>query len=332
MVATVPRSQEVAPPKRTCDLGSTGATAYATGRLMGTDCQIRATCTTPREALTAVDVGWQGVSECEQLWTRFRTDSELSHLNNTSVKDAAATTVSERMAALIAAMLWAYDFSDGWVDASLLPEVIAAGYDRDFAEIAAAQGADVGFDVAPSEPAAARSYRSGMRSVSLEGTQLLRTASVQLDSGGVGKGLAADLVAESLIAGGAHGALVDLGCDIRAIGVDQHDRPWTVRAADERDPHSAAVAEWDVTDAGIATSSVARRRWKGGHHLIDPHTGVPSETDLLAVTVVHRNALTAEVAAKTALLMGRHASVGWLAQHGATAVLTGRDGSLYRVG
>lgn len=338
MAATVPQLRLTgAPSARTCDLGSAGATAYATGRLMGTDCQVRATCTTAREALAAVGLGWQGVQECERLWSRFRPDSELSQLNSVVVKDASASQVSELTATLIAAMLWAYEYSDGWVDASLLPEVIAAGYDRDFADVAAARGVNPGpgaMEVPQPRHGGVRltARGPGMKSVSLEGTQLLRTSSVQLDSGGVGKGLAADLVAESIVRGGAIGALVDLGGDIRAIGVDQHARPWTVRAADERDPRHGDIAEWDVNDAGVATSSVARRRWNGGHHLIDPHTGKPSESDLCAVTVVHRNALAAEVAAKTALLMGRAAGTSWLDEQGVAAVLTGRDGTLQFVG
>ena len=331
MVITTARSDTAGqPPKRTCDLGSGGATAYATGRAMGTDCQVRATCDSASEALAAVGGGWQGIVEYDRSWTRFTSDSELTTLNNSASHQQTTTVLSDSMAALVAGMVWAFEYSGGWVDASLLHAVVAAGYDRDFAEIAAAQ-----LENQPARnngvPGPRDRSAQGMEWVSIHGNRLTRTQYVTLDSGGIGKGLAADLVAESIVAAGAKGALVDLGGDIRAIGVDQHGRPWSVQAADERNPSAPEIAEWDVSDAGIATSSVARRRWNGGHHLIDPRTGLPSESDLLAVTVLHRNALTAEVAAKSALLMGRRGAVDWLRDRAATAVLTGVDGLITRI-
>ncbi len=331
MVITSPRPETAGQsPRRTCDLGSAGATAYATGRLMGTDCQVRATCDSASEAIAAVDVGWQGVVQCEKSWTRFTSDSELTRLNNSAEHGPTTTEVSDLMAALVSAMVWAFDYSGGWVDASLLPEIIAAGYDRDFAEMVTSQAGEE-IERAPGVPRPRNGQRRAMEAVSLDGNQVTRSRYVSLDSGGVGKGLAADLIAESVMAAGARGALVDLGGDIRAIGVDQHARAWTVQAVDERNPQAPELAEWDVTDAGIATSSVARRRWSGGHHLIDPRTGLPSQSDLLAVTVLHRDALTAEVAAKSALLMGRRGAVDWLRDRGATALLTGTDNLITRV-
>lgn len=324
MVITIPRTNVVAQrPHRTCDVGSVGATAYATGRLMGTSCQVRATGPNPREALSAVDVAWEAVAECERLWSRFLNDSELTLLNKCAMAAPFEVGVSDLTADLIAAMLWAYTYSEGWVDASLLPQIVAAGYDRDFDELDTV--------VPPPRNRLLLDRYAGMSAVSLAGNRLMRSKPVLLDSGGVGKGLAADLVAESIVRGGASGALVDLGGDIRAIGTDQHDRPWLVTAANEANPESEDVGSWNVTDAGIATSSKARRRWQGGHHLIDPHTGRPSTSDLLAVAVVSSDALVAEVSAKSALLMGQYAAVDWLRERGATAILTGLDGTLTRV-
>ncbi|NQU38254.1 MAG: FAD:protein FMN transferase [Actinobacteria bacterium] len=119
-----------------------------------------------------------------------------------------------------------------------------------------------------------------------------------------------------------------MGGDIRAIGTDQFGRPWKVLAGDERGSNPDCLAQWDITDAGVATSSIARRKWAGGHHLIDPHTGRPSETDVLAATVVAGDALAAEVSAKTALLMGFADGADWLRDRSLTGVLTGRDGSV----
>jgi thiamine biosynthesis lipoprotein len=58
----------------------------------------------------------------------------------------------------------------------------------------------------------------------------------------------------------------------------------------------------------LTTSSVVKRKWKQGetprHHLIDPRTHEPAETDWLSVTVIAPHADMAEVFAKALLIAG----------------------------
>jgi FAD:protein FMN transferase len=58
----------------------------------------------------------------------------------------------------------------------------------------------------------------------------------------------------------------------------------------------------------VATSTTLRRRWQSDgltrHHVIDPQTGLPSDTDLTLATVVAAEAWVAEVLAKAVLLAG----------------------------
>ena len=66
----------------------------------------------------------------------------------------------------------------------------------------------------------------------------------------------------------------------------------------------------------VATSGRDYRRWqKGGvaqHHIIDPRTGQPAQTDVLTATIIAADGPTAEVAAKVALILGSHAGMAWL--------------------
>ena len=66
-------------------------------------------------------------------------------------------------------------------------------------------------------------------------------------------------------------------------------------------------------DLGAATSGTGGRRWgEGLHHLIDPRTGRPADTDLAEVSVLAPTGADAEVLAKTALLLGREAGARFL--------------------
>ena len=63
-----------------------------------------------------------------------------------------------------------------------------------------------------------------------------------------------------------------------------------------------------LNDRAVATSNVLKRRWKHEgqwqHHLIDPRTGSPSQSTVVAATVVAKTTVEAEVWAKTLCILG----------------------------
>lgn len=131
-------------------------------------------------------------------------------------------------------------------------------------------------------------------------------AGVTIDAGGIGKGLAADLTARMLVDLGAEGAMVNLGGDLRAVGRPLADG-WTITVPDplhaERELLRLALGE-----GGVATTSRLLRRWSTtnaeAHHLIDPRTGRPADTDIVAVAAVAAEAWRAEAFAKAVFLGG----------------------------
>ena len=132
---------------------------------------------------------------------------------------------------------------------------------------------------------------------------------VGFDPGGIGKGLAADLVAGELIARGAVGACVNIGGDLRVTGTPPHAGGWRIAIDDplggRHAPPPLAVVE--LAEGGVATSSRLKRRWRGRdgearHHLIDPLTGTTACTTVLTASVVASEAWRAEVLAKAAFL------------------------------
>jgi thiamine biosynthesis lipoprotein len=123
---------------------------------------------------------------------------------------------------------------------------------------------------------------------------------VVFDPGGIGKGLAADLVAAALLDAGADGACVNLGGDVRAEGSAPGG---TWRVAVSHPGAAEPVALVALAAGAVATSTTALRTWGPGvHHLVDPATGRPYAGPLATVTAVAREAAWAEVAAKAALL------------------------------
>ena len=238
------------------------------------------------------------IADLERRWSRFRPDSELSRLN-LAAPGGRPTTVSADTYRLVERAVDACHLTAGRYDPTVHDAVNANGYDRTFDALPADRTApDVGVHPAPGCSGVVLDRRR--RTVTLP-------AGVAVDPGGIGKGLAADLVADELIAAGAAGALVDLGGDVRVVGDGPADGRWVV---DVEDPRSGTrpLVRLSLSDAGIATSSRLRRRWSVDgtvrHHLIDPSTGSPATTRLVGATVVAGAAWWAEAVTKVVMVSG----------------------------
>jgi thiamine biosynthesis lipoprotein len=196
----------------------------------------------------------------------------------------------------------------------------ACGYDRSFEHVRRAQEG-------PLAPArAVPSFREIERD---ERTRTIRLPpALRLDLGGTAKGWSADEAASMLAAFGP--ALVDLGGDIAARGAPLE--PWPIAVEDPRCPPEV-LALVLLRDGGIATTGRDHRRWtRGGvehHHVIDPRTGRPAETDVWTATVIAGSALDAEIAAKRLFLEGSRSGLAWIEQQrGLAALVVRADGQV----
>lgn len=223
--------------------------------------------------------------------TRFTTDSELSRLNADPRERVPAGPLLRRFAD---AVRLAGRLSGGLVDGTLLDAVEAAGYTEDHR-----YGA-----TRATRPAPTGSPRGGWTHVRTDERHVLRPVGVRLDSGGLGKGLAADIAAEILAELPAWA--VDCAGDLRVGG--SAGVPRLVRVTDPFDVERVIHSE-HVTRGAVATSGITRRTWttadgRTAHHLIDPRTGVPAHTGIVQTTALAPTGLEAEIRAKTALLAG----------------------------
>lgn len=231
------------------------------------------------------------IQALERRLSRFLPDSELSRLN------AAAGTGPQPISPLLRRVLGtALDLAER--TGGLVVPTLAGALAR------------AGFGPGPTSGSPGR------------GELLLRDAraelppGVGLDLGGVAKGWAADRLALALAHYGP--VLVDLGGDLRCAG----PLAWPVGV------EGLPLQNFYLLNSGVATSSILkRRRGDGRHHLMDPRTGLPADTDLAAATVVAPTAALAEGAAKTALILGSKAGREWLEKEGFSGVLVRKEAS-----
>ncbi len=275
------------------------------------------------------------LEELEARWSRFRPDSEISQLNE---RPGAPVLVSRDTYELIEHALEGWRLTEGRFDPTLLREVRAAGYDRSFELIGSPDAARGHTSYAGSvSNAPPHVDRPGAEQIWLDpivGTVWLG-AEIQVDPGGIGKGLAADLVVDLLIAEGALGALVNVGGDLRAAGTAPEDEGWII-AID--DPHDAdgVVGTIAIEAGAVASSWRTKRIWTAPdgtprHHLIDPTTGLPANSGLAGVAVVTGVGWRAEVLAKAAFLAGPVQGAALLAAHDASGLLVADDREVHEV-
>lgn len=228
-------------------------------------------------------------------FSRFQSSSEINRVN---ARPLGLTLISEEFASMLSLSLDAARATGGLVSPCVGGALIAAGYDRDFSCLPA--------DGVRAEPAAIHSSET----ISLRGRGLLRTEPVVLDLNGVVKGRTVD------------DALELAGRGWVAAGGDVATREPLVVGL----PGGGSVT---LHGGGLATSSVAKRRWRAGgawqHHLFDPRTGRPAAGPWRDVTVAAGTCLAADVAAKAALILGDDGPA-WLDARGLAGRFVGHDG------
>lgn len=256
--------------------------------------------TAPRE-LQAVPSWFE---EWEQTLSRFLPRSELSRLNQSSGKEM---IVSPTLWEVYRAALEAERLTGGLVTPVILDALVDAGYEQSFEHL---QFDAPYFPPLTPEPPSVRlsdiPADDSVRSLALP-------RGMRLDFGGIAKGWAAQRTVERLKMRGP--ALLDAGGDIAVSGPRSDGTPWPIGVADPFRPEQNLAIVY-LEAGGVATSGRDYRRWvRGGipqHHIIDPRSGLPAETDVLTATVIAPTVLEAEAAAKAALILGSRAGLAWL--------------------
>jgi FAD:protein FMN transferase len=262
----------------------------------------------------------------EQALSRFRPDSELSRLN---ARAGGPVVVSELLLGALTTALAAARATAGLYDPTLLRALERLGYDRSFEQVPAqlpSGGAAGGLPGGGARGPAASGGAWRRVRVDRRTRTVTLPAGVGVDLGGIGKGMAVDAAVERLRAAGVAVAMVNAGGDLRVLGSPPGAGAWPVAI----DGPSGAVTV-PLARGALATSGIGRRRWRQGdverHHLLDPRTGQPAWTGLWSVTVAAATCARAEVAAKTAFILGPRAGAGFLAGKGLAGLFATESGT-----
>ena len=277
-----------------------------------------------RTAAEAVAGAKRSLLDWHERFTRFAPDSELSRLNGDPRPEV---PVSALLGRLVEASREAAVQTGGLVDATLLHDIEDAGYRG---ELGAPLPPALALRLAPRRRRGAPSRAARWRELEFDRSTgvVRRPPGVALDSGGLAKGLFADVLAGALAGHAAFG--IDCAGDLRVGGAASLPREVAVASPFER----RTLHTFAVVDGGVATSGIGRRSWLDAcgapaHHLLNPATGRPAFTGVTQATALAPTALEAEARAKAAVLSGPERAREWLPDGG---VVVFDDGSFEVVG
>lgn len=232
--------------------------------------------------------------EYEELFSSTISTSDISKINDAGGK---SVNVNEKTAELINKSLHYSEISDGLFDISV--ESVTKLWD--FHE---------GANNIPNEDIISQAQKHvNYKNIHVADnkTVTLSDADAQIEAGGLAKGYIADKIAEYLLKQNVHGALINMGGDLRVIGCPSDKNSFSIGI---NDPSSSGTPLFPIyiTDASVATSGTYERSFTVGdklyHHILDPKTGYPCNTDLVQATVITDSSIKADALATICILKG----------------------------
>ncbi len=161
----------------------------------------------------------------------------------------------------------------------------------------------------------------GMEKIWLENDYIIKSdPNIILNANAIAKGYSADLIADFLENKACENFLVEIGGEIRVKGFNTEGQPWRVGidrpAEDNPIPGQNLEMVLNITDKAIATSGNYRQFYiEDGQkvvHTIDPSSGYPVKHNLVSVTVVADECITADAFATAFLVVGIEKSLEWI--------------------
>jgi thiamine biosynthesis lipoprotein len=238
-------------------------------------------------AFALVEEGLQLVAELEQLWSRFIPSSDVCRLN---AANGAAVWVDPRTVALVGYMIAAHAATEGAFNPTVLPLLTNAGDTRSLID-----------DKTSSVDADAHVFTTLDEIEIRADNTVVLPLHMTLDAGGIGKGLAADMVAEHLLSRGAESVCVNLGGDIRVTRVKTSTHDWPIHIMSPTHPETV-ICTISLAEGAVATSHMNARHRNGRG--IERHiaSAEDNEASTIAASVIASSASWAEAWAKSAIL------------------------------
>lgn len=265
---------------------------------------------------TICDAVFNLANELEAKWSRFLSDSEVMLLNN---YPDVSHQVSDATLRLVSEMKLGFELTQGLFSGRVLGELI-----------------ETGFAISRANPENVTTWKANEQSsadlsdveIDLATKSVLVPRGVAIDAGGIGKGLAADLMSDYAMQLGAMGVAVFAGGDVAIKGMAVDAVGWKVDISNPINP-TEFIASVALSRGGLATSSPMGWKIGNSHHIIDPRTLKSSTSNVIQATVIAQNASQAEVLAKMCVILQISEGIARINELGVAALLVDDENQVH---
>ncbi|MGE4548715.1 MAG: FAD:protein FMN transferase [Intestinibacillus sp.] len=271
------------------------------------------------DAKKAVEGAEQDINRLDKLLSRTRTDSEIYTLNHAN---GAWTTVSYETYGLIQQAKDIAVLTDGAYDPTVAPLTDLWGIGTDNAHVPAQTEIDAALahvDYHSIELAPGADAEKGGRVRLVNGAEL--------DLGGIAKGYAG---ACAITPEDTDTALLSLGGNVSAFSKDGNTKPYKIGVADPDSPAEYLATVLLTNGCVVTTGDYERYFEQDGvryHHVFDPRTGYPAQTDLRSATVVqpYEDGARADGLSTALFVMGLQKALDFCDKNAVPAIFITRD-------
>lgn len=241
------------------------------------------------------------MTELDGLWSLNHPDSDLSRLNRS---ESGITDADGRTVALVKQAIG-------------LSELTGGAFDITLASLSALWKTCGEEDRLPTD-AELSVLLDGVGTAALraEGTEIGKPVGAAVDLGAIAKGAAAEQLATILRRiDGLSGGLISMGSCVTVFGSKPGGAPFRVSVRDPKN-RNGTVGSLTLSDGQVLSVSGDYERFvtiggKNYHHILDPHTGYPTDSGLSSVAVVASNGAVADALSTAFMVMGEDAAAAF---------------------
>ena len=297
--------------------------------LMDTYCTITVVSPSKEMAAEAIDKGFAEIKKLELLLNYFSDKSEIAAINKAA--GIGPVKVSEDTLEMMRKTLEISKATDGTFDPTIAPIIKFWDFSNKRQDNSVPDGRVI------KDTLKLVDYRK--IEINNKSEVFLVGKGMEIDLGGIAKGYAADKAMEAIKAEGIKSALVAVAGDIRGFGSSTSGNAWKVGIQDPR-PETGSEKPWEdifaslhLEDMAISTSGDYQRFFikdgKRYHHILDPATGFPAETDLLSASVIAPEGYIADGLSTAVFALGAEKGMALLKAMGIEGVLVDRDRKVF---
>ena len=264
-----------------------------------------------------VDEVWAECARYEQLLSKTIEGSDVSRINQAAGK---TVTVDAETWEILRRAKEISDLTDGAFSITIAPVTALWTF------------TGVNTNTVPSDEArlAALPLVDDQKIVLGEDCTVTIPSGMQIDLGGIAKGYIADQVA-SLIREKAYGGIISLGGNVYTVGQKPDGSKFSVGVTDPEATYQYKGVVF-TGDCTVVTSGTYERGFNFGgvrfHHILDPETGWPAQSDLLSATFVMDSSMTADALATACIVIGSEKALEMATSLGLDAMFIKQDGTI----